>query len=107
MSLVQRAQAGDLDAFGRLVAATQRMAYGVAKAVVREPALAEDATQDAYLRAFRRLRELDQPGAFIPWLRRIVIGVAVNLRRSRRVTFLQLDDAGDMPVLDEVEHTWS
>jgi RNA polymerase sigma-70 factor (ECF subfamily) len=106
-ALVQRAQAGDLDAFGRLVAATQRMAYAAAKAVLREPALAEDATQDAYLRAFRRLPDLDQPGAFIPWLRRIVISVALNLRRSHRVTFLQLDDAGEIPVLDEAEFRWS
>jgi RNA polymerase sigma-70 factor (ECF subfamily) len=105
--LVRRAQAGDLDAFGSLVAATQRMAYAVAKAVVRDPQRAEDATQDAYLSAFRRLPDLDEPAAFIPWLRRIVIRVALNQRRSHRETFLQLDDAGEVPVLDEAELTWS
>jgi len=105
--LVERAQSGDLDAFGRLVAATQRMTYAVAKGVLREPALAEDATQEAYLRAFRRLSDLEQPGGFIPWLRRIAISVALNMRRAMRVTLLQLDDAGEVPVLDEAERSWS
>jgi RNA polymerase sigma-70 factor (ECF subfamily) len=105
--LVERAQGGNLDAFGRLVAATQRMTYAVAKGVLREPALAEDATQETYLRAFRRLTDLDRPGGFIPWLRRIAISVALNMRRARRTTFLQLDDAGEVPVLDEAESTWS
>jgi len=105
--LVRRAQSGDLDAFGHLVAATQRMTYGVAKGVLRDAAMAEDATQDAYLRAFRRLADLAEPAGFIPWLRRIVITVALNLRRANRSTFLQLDDAGEVPVLDETEQTWS
>jgi RNA polymerase sigma factor (sigma-70 family) len=105
--LVRRAQSGDLDAFGRLVTATQRMAYAVAKSVLRDAAMSEDAAQDAYLRAFRRLADLDDPARFIPWLRRIVITVALNQRRASRSTFLQLDDAGDVPVLDEAEQTWS
>lgn len=105
--LVRRAQSGDLDAFGRLVAATQRMTYAVAKGVLRDAAMAEDATQDAYLRAFHRLADLEEPAGFIPWLRRIVITVALNLRRANRSTFLQLDDAGEVPVLDEAEQAWS
>ena len=70
---VTRARDGDLDAYGRLVSSTQLMAYAVALRVLRDSAQAEDAIQEAYLRAFRRLRDLDEPAAFIPWLRRIVI----------------------------------
>ena len=105
--LVIRAQAGDLDAYSQLVASTQRMAYAVAVSVLRDSGLAEDATQDAYLRAFRRLDDLQDPAAFAAWLRRTAVTVALNLRRSRRRTFLQLDDATDVPILDEVETTWS
>jgi RNA polymerase sigma-70 factor, ECF subfamily len=68
--LVRRAQAGDVDAFGHLVAATQTMTYAVARSMLRH-GLAEDAAQEAYLRAFRRPRDLDQPAGFITWLRRI------------------------------------
>ena len=105
--LVRRAQDGDLEAFGRVVAATQRMAYAVAKGILRDAALSEDATQEAYVRAFRLLGDLVEPAGFIPWLRRIVVTVALNLRRANRTTFLQLDSAGDVPVLDESEDSWS
>lgn len=105
--LVIRARRGDLDAFGRLVAATQAMAYAAALGVLRDPAAADDATQEAYLRAFKRLDDLTEAGAFIPWLRRIVVTVSLNARRARRVTLLQLDDAADVPILDEQETTWS
>ncbi len=107
IALVRQAQAGDLDAFGRLVASTQRMTYAVTKGVLRDSGQAEDATQEVYLRAFRRLRDLEQPGGFIPWLRRIAISVALNMRRAHRTTWLQLDAAGEVPVLDEAERTWS
>ena len=80
--LVIRAQAGDLDAYGRVVQATHAMAYAAVRGVLRDSALAEDATQEAYLRAFRQLRRLDEPAAFAGWLRRIVITVSMNLRRS-------------------------
>src|SRR5262245_4731526 len=107
VNFVSRAKAGDLDAFGQLVGATQLMAYAVARRVLRDPSAAEDAAQEAYLRAFRRLADLDDAGAFSSWLRRIVITVALNMRRSQRVTLLQLDEVADVPVLDEAETTWS
>jgi RNA polymerase sigma-70 factor (ECF subfamily) len=105
--LIDRARAGDLDAYGDLVRVTQAMAYAVARGVLRDAALAEDAAQEAYLRAFRRLRDLDDPAAFAGWLRRIVISVALNMRRGRRRTLLQLDDVADVPVLDESETGWT
>lgn len=106
-TLVVRARAGDLDAFGQIVAATQTMAFAVAVGVLRETAQAQDAVQDAYVIAFRRLPDLEEPAAFLSWFRRIVITVAINARRSRRHTFLQLDDAAEIPVLDEAETRWS
>jgi RNA polymerase sigma-70 factor (ECF subfamily) len=105
--LVRRAQASDVEAYGRLVQATQTMAYAVAIGVVREPGLAQDATQEAYLRAFRRLGELQEPAAFVSWFRRIVITVALNMRRTRRFTLLRFDDVPEIPVLDETETTWT
>src|SRR5687768_1642961 len=105
--LVVRAQDGDLEAFGRLVRKTQAMAYAAAKSVLRDRGLAEDAAQEAFLRAYRRLRDLDEPRGFGAWLRRIVITVALNMRRTSRHTFLRLDDVPEVPVLDEEETTWS
>jgi phenylalanyl-tRNA synthetase alpha chain len=83
------------------------MAYAAARGVLRDAGLAEDATQEAFIRAFNRLRSLDDPEAFRGWLRRIVITVAINIRRTRRRTLLRLDDVAELPVLDEAETRWS
>jgi RNA polymerase sigma-70 factor (ECF subfamily) len=104
---VRRARAGDFEAYGRVVEATQTMTYAVAVGVLRDPALAQDAAQDAYLRAYRRLGELQDPAAFVSWLRRIVITVALNMRRARRFTLLRFDDVPEIPVLDEAETSWT
>jgi len=105
--LVVAARDGDLDACGQLVQATQTMAYAVAVGVLRDPAAAQDATQQAYLRAFRRVGDLQEPAAFTGWLRRIVITIALNMRRTQRRTLLRLDDIPETPVLDEAETRWT
>jgi RNA polymerase sigma-70 factor, ECF subfamily len=106
-SLVAQARNGDLEAFGRLVSATQTMAFAVSVSVLRDPAQAQDAVQEAYLIAFRRLGDLGEPAAFLSWLRRIVITVSINARRARRHTLLRLDDVPEVPVLDEAETSWT
>ena len=105
--LVNRARLGDVTAYGRLVHATERMVFGVALRVLRDEALAEDAAQETYLRAFRRIAALEEDAAFLTWLRRIAVTVAINMRRARRTTFLRLDDGLDIPILDELEARWS
>src|SRR5688572_15264012 len=105
--LVNRARRGDVAAYGRLVNATERMVVGVALRVLRDEALAEDAAQETFLRAFRRIGDLEEDGAFLTWLRRIAVTVAINMRRARRTTFLCLDDGVDVPILDEIEARWS
>jgi len=105
--LVVRAQAGDLEAYEALVRATQAMVYGAARGVLRDPTLAQDAVQLAYLRAFRRLGDLREPATFAGWLRRVTITVALNMRRARRRTLLCLDEIADVPMLDETETRWT
>jgi RNA polymerase sigma-70 factor (ECF subfamily) len=105
--LVSRARDGDVSAYGRLVRTTERMVFAVAFRVLRDEALAEDAAQETYLRAFRRIGDLDEQAAFLTWLRRIAVTVAINMRRARRTTFLRLDEGVDVPILDEIEARWS
>ena len=96
-----------MSAYARLVQATERMVFAVALRVLRDEGLAEDAAQETYLRAFRRIADLGEDAAFLTWLRRIAVTVAINMRRSRRQTFLCLDDGLDVPILDELEARWS
>jgi RNA polymerase sigma-70 factor (ECF subfamily) len=107
VDLVTAARSGDVEAYGRLVQATQTMAYAVALSVLKDQATAQDAVQQAYLRAFRRLGDLQDPATFAGWLRRILITSALNMRRAHRRTFLCLDDVPDVPILDDAETRWS
>jgi len=66
--LVSRAREGDVSAYGRLVRSTERLVFGVALRVLRDEALAEDAAQETFLRAFRRIGDLEEDAAFLTWL---------------------------------------
>lgn len=105
--LVVRARNGDVQSYGRLVEATQRTVLAVALRVLGDRAAAQDAAQDTYLRAFRRLEDLHDPAAFSGWLRRIAVTVATDMKRRQRGTFLRLDEVPDVPVLDELETGWT
>jgi RNA polymerase sigma-70 factor (ECF subfamily) len=82
--LVRRARLGDREAFDALIVRHLQAAYGVAYALLREPADAEDACQDAFLTALRRIDDC-RPDRFRGWLLEIVRNRAHNLRRAARV----------------------
>jgi len=105
--LVHRSRRGDVTAYAEIVEATQHMVLAVACQVLRDPSLAQDAAQETYIRVFPRIGEIQEAKAFVGWLRRVAITVAMNMRRARRGTFLRLDDVFDVPVLDEEEAEWS
>lgn len=92
--LIQFAQQGDLDAFNRLVVAYQGVAFNVAYRLLGDDASAEDATQDAFISAYRNIRSY-RGGSFKAWLLRIVTnGSYDELRRRQRrpQTELEPDD---------------
>lgn len=92
---VVAAQAGDADAFGKLIRRHQRKAVAVSYRLLgnREDAL--EVTQDAFLKAFRSLDTLERPGAFSGWLMRIVSNLSLNFRRGRALRqTADLDDVG-------------
>lgn len=83
-SLLNMASKGSLDAFNELVLTYQNIAYYHAYALLRDPALAEDATQDSFIRAFQNLTGL-RSGSFRAWILKIVTNSAYDiLRRSKR-----------------------
>ncbi|MCB2178633.1 sigma-70 family RNA polymerase sigma factor [bacterium] len=82
--MVEYALQGDLDAFNRLVLAYQDIAYNVAYRVLGERTGAEDAVQDAFLSAYRKLKTY-RGGSFKAWLLRIVTNACYDeLRRQKR-----------------------
>lgn len=80
--LVTRAVGGDVHAYEELVRMHQQIAMRTAWLVTRNAAEAEDAVQEAFVKAYRALRRFREGAAFRPWLLAIVTNEARNRRRS-------------------------
>jgi RNA polymerase sigma-70 factor (ECF subfamily) len=84
VGLIRAAQKGDLTAFNRLVLAYQDKAYGVAYSIMGDPDQAADATQTAFLSAFRSIKKF-RGGSFNSWILRITTNACYDeLRRQKR-----------------------
>jgi RNA polymerase sigma-70 factor (ECF subfamily) len=83
-SVVQRAARGDVAAFDALVASRLDRCYRLAWSILENDADAADATQEAFVAAWRQLPRLRDPAAFDGWLNRIVANAALMARRHRK-----------------------
>jgi RNA polymerase sigma factor (sigma-70 family) len=99
--LVERAKDGDAAAYERLVRGQQEVAFRTAYLITRDASEAEDATQEAFVKAYRALGRF-RPGApFRPWLLSIVGNEARNRARAAgRRARLVLRAAEEAPVGD-------
>src|SRR5438132_1760695 len=104
--LVERARRGDTLAYEELVRLYQQLAVRTAHVITGNAADAQDAAQEAFVKAYYALGGFREGAAFRPWLLRIVANEAVNRRRAaRRSTSLALrlaegrpsDDAAPSP----------
>jgi len=94
-SLIKRTLAGELEAFGLIVRRFQDMAYGYAYSILGDFHLAQDAAQEAFIDAYRRLSELRTPDAFPGWLRRIVFKHCDRITRRKRPKTVPVEAAAD------------
>jgi RNA polymerase sigma-70 factor (ECF subfamily) len=84
LALIADARRGDLDAFNRLVLAYQEMAFNLAFRMLGEEDAAEDATQTAFISAYRSLTSY-RGGSFKAWVLRMVTNTCYDeLRRRHR-----------------------
>ena len=91
--LLLKAQNGDRTAFGQLVVAHQRRVFACAVQMLGDFSEAEDAVQEAFLRAWRALARFDGRSELSTWLYRICVNVCLNtLRRRRRTKTSNLAD---------------
>jgi RNA polymerase sigma factor (sigma-70 family) len=79
-----RAIEGDHEAYAKLIRPYERLAYRVAAAVTGRNADAEEAMQNAFVKAYRSLNRFRVGAAFRPWLLRIVVNEAHNVLRAER-----------------------
>ena len=99
--LIERAQRGDMQAYGELVQRYQEVALRTALVVGADAHEAEDATQEGFVKAYRALGRFRSGAPFRPWLLRIVANEARNRRRSAgRRAGLAVRVAEDRPSID-------
>jgi RNA polymerase sigma-70 factor (ECF subfamily) len=95
-ALIREAQRGELEAFNRLVLAYQGLAFNVALRIMGDEASAADATQEAFLSAFRSIRRY-RGGSFKAWLLRIVTNACYDeFRRRKRRPAISIDEEQDL-----------
>jgi RNA polymerase sigma-70 factor (ECF subfamily) len=95
-ALVKAAQRGNLDAFNELILYYQNQVYNLAYHIMHDPAAADDATQEAFISAYRALDKF-RGGSFRAWLLRIVSNACYDeLRRRKRRPAVSWEDFGDL-----------
>jgi RNA polymerase sigma-70 factor (ECF subfamily) len=95
-TLVTRARAGDSAAFRALVVRYQRKVYAVALGIVKDPDLAWDVAQEAFVRVHQHLGEFKGESAFSTWVLRIATHLAIDsVRRERTRSKDDLEEADE------------
>lgn len=114
--LVERARHGDREAFAELAAGEVDRLHAIARLVLRDADLAEDAVQEALVRCWRQLPKLRDVERFDGWMYRILVRAATDEHRRRRrhqasVQTLRIepsipDGAPDFADRDELERAF-
>jgi RNA polymerase sigma-70 factor, ECF subfamily len=105
-ALVAAAKAGEVSAFETLVGRYERKIFRLTQNITQNREDAEDAMQEAFLKAYEHLQNFEGNSRFYTWLVRIAVNQALMKLRKRRPNVVSLDeevDTGEDMVPREVE----
>ena len=103
VQFVERARAGDLEAFEELLGRHQQRVMRVVLSILKEPMDAEEVAQDVFLTGFEKIDHFRGDSSFSTWLHRVAVNAALMRRRkSKADRSVPLDDV--MPSFDERGH---
>ncbi len=85
------AQEGNPDAFGNLVDRYQKRVFSLCYRMLGTPTAAEDAAQEAFIRAYNAINRYDIERSFATWVLSIASNYCIDQIRKRKVTFLSID----------------
>jgi len=100
VALIERIRNGERELFYELIQPYERRVYAAAFAILRNEADAEDAAQEAVLKAFRNIKQFRSEARFSTWLIQIAINEARMRRRKQHPELIEpiaerQDDSGD------------
>ena len=97
---LQQAIDGDADAFGHLVEAYDQPVYNLCFRMLGDQYEAEDAAQEAFLRAYKSLSRYDSKRSFSTWLLSITAHYCIDQLRKRRMRLVPIDTLGNWKIRD-------
>lgn len=89
---IAEAITGDKEAFSKLVEIYQKPVYSVCYRMLGTPTAAEDAAQEAFIRAYQALDRYDPDRSFATWLLSIASNYSIDQLRKKKVTILSMDN---------------
>ena len=103
-ALVERARAGDTRAFERLYREHVGRVYGLCLRMTRDPAIAEDCTQETFINAWKALARFETRSSLGTWLHRIAVNATLAKRRKASAVMesTSIDDEGEA-----IESEWT
>jgi RNA polymerase sigma-70 factor (ECF subfamily) len=99
LDLIQQALEGEVEAWGEIVKRYKKAVFGIAMGILGNCADAEDATQDAFIKAFENLGSYDIKRRFSTWIFTITTNICKNKLRRRRASPFSLS-------LENPSHLW-
>ena len=93
--LVQKCQAGEMDAFQELVSRYHQKIYVVIVGLLRNREDALEVAQETFFRAYRKINSFQGGSSFYTWLYRIAVNLAIDSQRRQKRTPLDFRDAMD------------
>lgn len=100
LQLIDRVLAGEQNVYAQLVERYKSYAFTIALKVLNVRQDAEEAAQDAFIKAYHNLAKFNREAKFSTWLYRIVFNTSVSLRRTRKVTFQDIPESAVAPGYD-------
>ncbi len=93
---------GDADAFTHLVEAYQKPVFNLCYRMLGDPAEAEDAAQETFLRAYRSLKRYDNSRPFGTWLLSIAAHYCIDQLRKQRMRMVSVDELAPFQLSDDL-----
>jgi RNA polymerase sigma factor (sigma-70 family) len=89
---IDRILAGEQQLYAELVDTYKRYAYTIAQKILQNKPDAEEATQDAFIKAYHHLSSFNRQAKFSTWLYRIVFNTAISYKRKNRRQFQSIEN---------------
>ncbi|MFU1858842.1 RNA polymerase sigma factor [Sphingobacterium sp. NGMCC 1.201703] len=104
---IRKVLSGDVESYRYFIKTYQDMAFSVAISIVKQEHMAEDVVQEAFIKCYQSLSSFKGKSKFSTWFYRIVVHVAFNSIRYKKLELVDFDlrdhdHATDASILDEI-----